>query len=84
MSERVRKKHELRNYDFCFGAGLNWYDMDKGQMYHIQEYKDALERGERPKGIRVTNGGDISNTVEWVQPEILQERMKDPEPDPRY
>lgn len=82
--EKPRKKHELRNYDFCFGAGLNWYDLEKGFMYHIQEFKESLVRGEKPQGIRVTIGGDISKTVEWVDPIILKERMKDPEPDPRY
>lgn len=80
----MRKKHELRNYDFCFGAGANWYDMEKGLMYHIQEYKEALNNGEKPKGIRVTRGGDIQQTIEWVDPVILKERMSDPEPDPRY
>lgn len=84
MLETPRKKHEMRNYDFCYGAGVNWYDMEKGQMYHIQEYKEALEKGERPKGIRVTIGGDIQKTVEWIDPVVCEERMKDPEPDPRY
>ena len=79
-----RKKHELRNYDFCFGGGYNWYDMSSGRMYHIQEYKEALEKGEKPKGIRVSIGGDINKTVEWLDPVICKERMKDPEPDPRY
>ena len=84
MSEKPRKKHEMRNYDFCYGAGVNFYDMEKGQMYHIQEYREAIDRGEKPKGVRVTRGGDINQTIEWVDPYILSERMKDPEPDPRY
>jgi hypothetical protein len=79
-----RKKHELVNYDFCFGSGSNWYDLNTGRMYHIQEYKEALDRGEHPKGIRVTQGDDISKTIEWVDPVIARERMKDPEPDPRF
>ena len=82
--ETPRKKHELRNYDFCFGAGLNWYDMSLGHMYHIQEYKEALERGEHPSGIRVTVGGNIENTLEFADPYTIEQRMKDPEPDPRY
>lgn len=82
--ETPRKKHEMRNYDFCYGAGVNWYDMGRGLMYHIQEYKEAIEKGEKPKGIRVTQGGDISKTVEWVDPIIISERMRDPDPDPRY
>lgn len=84
MSERPRKKHEMRNYDFCYGAGVNFYDLEKGVMYHIQEYKEAIEKGEHPKGIRVSQGGNINQTLEWVQPEILQDRMADPDPDPRY
>ena len=82
--EKMRKKHELRNYDFCYGAGVNWYDMQRGRMYHIQEYKEDLENGKKPTKIRVTIGGDLNKTVEWVDPFILRERMKDPEPDPRY
>ena len=82
--EPLRKKHELKNYDFCYGAGVNWYDMDRGRFYHIQEYKEAIEKGEHPKGIRVTTDGDPEHTVEWVNEYILKERMKDPEPDPRY
>lgn len=82
--EKPRKKHKMKNYEFCFGAGVNFYDLEKGVMYHIQEYKEALERHEQPKGIRVTIGGDINKTIEWLDPIILAERMKDPEPDPRY
>jgi len=82
--EPMRKKHELRNYDFCYGMGVNWYDMSNGLMYHIQEYREAIDRGEQPQGIRVTVGGDISKTVEWVNEYAIRERMKDPEPDPRY
>jgi len=84
MSNPTRKKHEMRDYDFCYGAGVNFYDLEKGVMYHIQEYKEAFESGQNPKGIRVTQGGDINNTIEWVDPVILKERMKDPDPDPRY
>lgn len=80
----IRKKHEMRNYDFCYGLGVNWYDIAKGHMYHIQEYKEAVEKGEKPKGVRVSIGGDESKTIEWVDPYILRERMRDPEPDPRY
>lgn len=82
--ETPRKKHEMRNYDFCYGAGVNFYDLTKGLMYHIQEYKEAMEKGQKPKGIRVTQGGDINKTIEWIDPVICKERMADPEPDPRY
>lgn len=83
MSE-LRKKHAMRNYDFCYGAGVNYYDLEKGLMYHIQEYKEAIEKGEHPKGIRVSQYGNIKNTIEWVDPVILADRMQDPPPDPRY
>ena len=82
--EPLRKKHALKNYDFCYGMGVNWIDLDNGKMYHIQEYREALERGEKPKGIRVTNIGNEEETVEIVDPYIVKERMKDPEPDPRF
>jgi len=83
--ERMRKKHELKNYDFCYGMGVNWVDMDRGKMYHIQEYKEAIEHGEIPKGIRVTKWDDPSQaTLEIVGEYTVRERMKDPEPDPRY
>ena len=82
---QLRKKHELRNYDFCYGMGVNWVDMDRGKMYHIQEYKEAIEHGEIPKGIRVTKWDDPEQkTIEYVGEFTLRERMKDPEPDPRY
>ena len=84
MSEKPRRKHEMRSYDFCYGAGVNFYDLERGLMYHIQEYKEDLEKGEHPKGIRVSRGGDINQTIEWIQPEILRDRMEDPDPDPRY
>jgi len=84
MYEKPRKKHPMKNYDFCFGAGVNYYDMETGLMYHIQEYKEAIDKGEKPTKIRVSIGGDISKTTAWLEPEIVAERMKDPEPDPRY
>ena len=82
--ETTRKKHELRNYDFCYGCGANWVDMEKGLFYHIQEYREACDKGEHPKGIRVSKWSNLDETIEVVDPVILQERMRDPEPDPRY
>ena len=80
----MRKKSELRNFDFCSGMGVNWVDMDSGRMYHIQEYKEAMDRGENPQKIRVTTYSDPNTTIEWLDPMIVKERMEDPEPDPRY
>lgn len=80
----IRKKHELKNYDFCYGMKANWVDMDTGKMYHIQEYREAIDRGEHPKGIRVTKWGNENETLEYVGEYTVRERMKDPEPDPKY
>lgn len=82
--EPLRKKHEMRNYDFCYGMGVNYVDMDNSKMYHIQEYREAIDRGEKPDKIRVTLFGGSDETIEWIDPYILQEKMKDPDPDPRY
>ena len=79
-----RKKHELRNYDFCYGMGVNWVDLNTGKMYHIQEYKEAIERGEKPEGIKVSYTCKPDDIIEVVGEYTLRERMKDPEPDPRY
>ena len=80
---QIKKKHEMKNYDFCYGMGVNWYDLENSKFYHIQEYREAIERGDRPEGIRVSrSGGD--DTLEVVGEYTLRERMKDKEPDPRY
>jgi len=80
---RMHKKHELRNYDFCYGMGVNWIDLNNGKMYHIQKYREAIDRGEKPKGIEVTYTNS-DKVIEIADPEIVRERMKDPEPDPKY
>jgi len=80
----LRKKHALRNFDFCVGMGVNWVDMDTGKLYHIQEYSEALKKGENPTKIRVTRYSGGSDNEEWVDPMVVKERMEDPEPDPRY
>ena len=77
----IQKKRELKNYDFCYGMGCNWVDVKTGRMYHIQEYKEAVEKGERPKGIRVTDG---VQELGYIGEYTLRELMKDDEPDPRY
>lgn len=82
--ETPRKKHEMKNYDFCYGMGVNWVDMDKGKIYYIQEYREAIDRGELPKGIKVAYYSDPEKIIEVVDPYVVKERMKDPEPDPRY
>ena len=83
MIKPMKKKHQLNNYDFCLGMKVNWVDLDRGKMYHIQEYAEAIARGEIPKGIKVTNVNS-DDIIEILDPVVVRERMKDPEPDPRY
>ena len=80
--EPPRKKHKIDHYDFCFGGGMNWYDLNTCKLYMIQEYKEACDRGEQPTTIRVT--GIDGKTIGEITPSELRELMKDPEPDPRY
>ena len=84
MIVKQRKKHELNNYDFCYGMKVNWVDMNTGKLYYIQEYAEAVERGEKPKGIKVAYTNDTDHILEVLDPVVVRERMKDPEPDPRY
>ena len=81
--QTMRKKHEMKNFDFCYGMGVNYVDLDNGVMFHIQEYREAIDKGENPDGIRVTKFGS-EDTIEIVGEYTLRERMKDKEPDPRY
>jgi len=82
--EKQRKKHALRNYDFCYGMRVNWCDMDTGKIYYIQKYCEETVNGKKPKGIEVAYMSDPDNIIEVLDPIIVRERMKDPEPDPRY
>lgn len=82
MSETIRKKHEMRNFDFCYGAAVNWYDMNDGNMYMIQEYREAIDRGEHPVGINIQDGR--GNYIGTINEYALRVKMADPEPDPRY
>ena len=81
MSE-IRRKHEMRNFDFCYGAAVNFYDMNSGYMYMIQEYREAIDRGEHPVGINIHDGN--GNHIGVIGEYALREKMRDPEPDPRY
>jgi hypothetical protein len=83
-----RRKHPADNFKLALGMGVNWVDLDKGYMYMIQEYKEALDNPEIPKDKKPTKirvlKADGETEVGWVLPEVVEERMKDPEPDPRY
>lgn len=82
------KKRKLDNYKFAIGLGANWVDQDAGIMYMIQEYAEALHDPKIPKDkkptrirmVRLSDHTDIGWADEWV----VAEKMKDPEPDPRY
>lgn len=82
------KKRKLDNFKMAVSMGSNWIDMDTGVMYMIQEYSEALHDPHIPKDkkptkihmIRVKDGADLGWADEW----LVQEKMKDPEPDPRY
>ncbi len=85
-SSGMRRK--FSNYKFALGMGMNWVDLDKGVIYHIQEYRDAWEdrtipQDKKPNQIRMTDL-KTNQVIGWADPEIVAERMKDPEPDPCY
>ena len=78
-----KKKKKVDNYKFALGMGVNWADLDNGVLYHIQDYKEAIDRGEHPKGIKMTrlsNGAELGYADEYT----VEKRMQDPAPDPRY
>ena len=82
-SGKVRK---FENFKFAMGIGANWIDQDTGITYHIQEYQEKLKdptipKEQKPTKIRMSkNGKDIGYADEWD----VKEKMRDPEPDPRY
>ena len=71
------KKKEMKTFDWCYGMACNWADIKTGVMYYIQEYREAMDKGEKPQGIRTSMGTYISEYQ-------LRDLIKDPEPDPRY
>ena len=82
------KFRKMENFKLAVSLGTNWVDMDTGVMYMIQEYAEMLHDPKIPKDqkptkirmVRVKTGEDIGWADEW----IVAEKMKDPEPDPRY
>ena len=86
--EPFRRKRPADNFKLALGMGTNWVDLDKGRIYMIQEYKEKLDdpsipKDKKPTKIKVT-AMDGETIIEEVSPEIVEERMKDPEPDPKY
>ena len=84
-SGNIRK---MDNYKFAFGTGSNWIDMDTGIMYMIQEYSEMMHdpkipADQKPKKIRMVNY-KTGELIGWADEYVVMEKMKDPEPDPRY
>lgn len=78
-----KKKKKIENFSFAMGMGNNWIDLDKEIIYHIQEYKEAMARGEKPRGIRMTSLR-TDEELGYADEYTIEQRMKDPVPDPRY
>ena len=82
------KIRRMENYKFAMGLGANWIDQDTCIMYHIQEYYDALHdpkipKDKKPTKIRMTNY-KTGEELGYIDENLIAEKMKDPEPDPRY
>lgn len=81
----LRKKGKMNQFDFCYGGGYNWVDMENNTIYYIQEYREAMDRGEHPDGIAYGTWGDPQHArTGTISEYALREKMKDPDPDPRY
>lgn len=83
-----KQKKKQNNFKMALGMGVNWVDLDKQRIYLIQEYKEKLDDPTIPKNQKPTKinvvAMDGETFIESVAPEIVEERMKDPDPDPKY
>ena len=84
----LQRKRAADNFKLALGMGMNWVDLDKQRIYMLQEYKEKMDdptipKDKKPTKIRVMAMDGVT-FIEEVAPEIVQERMKDPEPDPKY
>lgn len=84
----MRKKKPIDNFKMAVGMGTNWVDLDAGIIYHIQEYKEALDnpnisKEKKPTKIRMTRLSD-GKELGWTDEYEVSTKMKDPKPDPRY
>lgn len=84
-SGKIRK---LDNFKMSMGMGANWIDLDTNIMYHIQEYYEMLKdpkisKDAKPTKIKMTNY-KTGEVIGYADEYEVAERMKDPEPDPRY
>lgn len=82
------KRRKFDNFKTAVGLGSNWVDLDTGIMYMIQEYSEAIHnpripKDQKPTKIRMVNyrtGEDLG----YADEAVVEQKMKDPEPDPRY
>ena len=84
----LRQKHRSNNFRFALGMGTNFVDLDRQCIYMIQEYAEKMNdptipADKKPKKIRVMQM-DGQTLITELAPELIEERMKDPEPDPKY
>ena len=82
------KRRKLDNFKTAFGMGADWVDQDSGIMYHIRAYYDAMHNpkipaNKKPTKIRMTKY-KTGEELGWVDDWLVAEKMRDPEPDPRY
>ena len=82
------KRRKLDNFKTAVGLGANWADLDSGIMYMIQEYSEALHdpkipKDKKPTKIRMVNM-KTGEEMGYADEAIVEIRMQDPEPDPRY
>ena len=82
------RKRKLNNFKFAFGTGSNWVDLDSGIMYMIQEYSELVHDPKVPKDQKPTRIRMVDyksgETIGWADEFTVSQKMKDPEPDPRY
>ena len=89
LNNPYRKKTKMDIYRFAIGSGMNWVDLNTGELFHIQEYVEKMRdptipRDEKPDKIKVSKLSDPTK-FEWLDPILVEERMKKSErADPRY
>lgn len=82
------KKRKLTNFKLAVSLGSNWVDLDAGIIYMIQEYAEMLHdpkipKDQKPTKIRMVDY-KTNRDLGWADETLVEQKMKDPEPDPRY
>lgn len=82
------KRRKLNNFKTAVGLGANWIDLDRGVIYMIQEYAEALHDPKIPKDKKPTKirmkDYRTDEDLGYEDETVVELRMDDPEPDPRY